>query len=94
MRVDQGANVIEQLRSVLNLVEDDRWVQALNEGARIAADAVLNVGVLEEDVLRARESGTRRVVFPDRRGPVMTTAGKRRRAERSKGTIWRTIIGI
>jgi hypothetical protein len=49
-RVDEGANVAQQLRGVLDLVE---------------------------------------VVFPERRGPVRMTAGKRRAAARSTGSIRR-----
>ena len=52
MRVDQGADVIEQLRSVLNFVEDDRRAQSFKEGAWVTANAILNNAALSPEARR------------------------------------------
>ena len=56
-----GATVLRQLLHFLDFVEDDGGMQTLDQGTRIqaaqvSADAVLNAGVFEEDVLGVRES--------------------------------------
>src|SRR5579872_6618920 len=51
MRVDQSANVIEQLGRVLDLIENDGRVQTVKKPAWIAADALPNIGILQQNVL-------------------------------------------
>jgi hypothetical protein len=54
--IGQRADIVDEPRGILDFVEDDGRMQALDEGARVAADAVLNVGVFEDDLLGLRES--------------------------------------
>jgi hypothetical protein len=57
-RVDAGANVVEELRCVLDFVEDCRGSQRVHERARIAADARDHVWIFEEDIRRVRVEAT------------------------------------
>ena len=51
MRVDEGASVVEQTRSVLHLIEDCGEAQALKKRAGIRTNAVLDIGIFKQDVL-------------------------------------------
>ena len=46
----------EELGGVLDLVEDDRELQAFEEAARIGLDPGEDVGILQQDVARSREN--------------------------------------
>ena len=54
--IDEPADLIERLRRVLNFIADDGRFQDFNKDARIAAQAVLNVWILEKHALCMRKS--------------------------------------
>jgi hypothetical protein len=47
MVIDAGANIAEQLRHVLNLIEQDRRAKFLKERPRVGACAVTHVWILQ-----------------------------------------------
>src|SRR5579863_7885490 len=55
VRVNDSADVVQEIGRVLDFIEDDRRAKFFEEGARIALDAAANIGIFEEYILGARE---------------------------------------
>jgi hypothetical protein len=78
--VDDRTEVPEDLRHVLDLVEDDRGAQPADEGPRIGAEARDQVGILEEVVGGGREG-----VAQEGRLPGAAGSGEDRRRKGPSG---------
>ncbi len=74
--VDPGADVGQQLRRILYLVENDGSPQIVEEAARILPDTRDNVGVLEQKV-----AGVRKEMLEERRLAGSAGAGDEHRRE-------------
>ncbi len=80
--VDARPNVVQNLGDVLNLVEDNRQAQLVQEGARIRAHARDDLRILEQPVRGRGWKCRRSVVLPARPGPVRPREDDGREAPR------------
>jgi len=61
--VDEGADVVEEERGVLNFIEDGGFFETFEKGAGVALDTGLDVGVFEEDVFGGGEKSAEEIGF-------------------------------
>ena len=58
------ADVVQQLRRILNLVKDDRRMQPFDKRTGITAHAPLNIRIFKEDILGFAKQMTQKGRFP------------------------------
>ena len=77
--IDTGSHVVEDLRHVLDFVEDDRKPNLLQEGARIGAHPGYRVGIFEEVIGGLRKDVPQQSGFA---GPAGSGENDRRKRPR------------
>jgi hypothetical protein len=74
--IDAGADVIENVRHVLDLVEDGRHRRVVEEAARVGAKARDDVGVLQQVIGSARKRVAQQGSLAGAAGPGENHRGK------------------